>query len=84
MTDPRALAEIFAKAEARLVNEAHPDPYIRALIRNIYSSLLAEAHSTFNSTHDAGRNQVVSDTYVDSLLLLTYTSFMLPGSEISR
>lgn len=28
--DPRALAEIFAKAEAQLADKLHPDPYIRA------------------------------------------------------
>lgn len=29
MRDPRALAEIFAKAEAHLAETLHPDPYIR-------------------------------------------------------
>jgi NADH dehydrogenase (ubiquinone) 1 beta subcomplex subunit 9 len=28
VSDPRALAEIFAKAEADLANRSHPDPYI--------------------------------------------------------
>ncbi|KAG9011530.1 hypothetical protein FRB94_008099 [Tulasnella sp. JGI-2019a] len=30
--DPRALAEIFAKAEAQLKNTLHPDPYIPAMM----------------------------------------------------
>ncbi|KAG8935029.1 hypothetical protein FRC01_010534 [Tulasnella sp. 417] len=30
--DPRALAEIFAKAEAQLADKLHPDPYIPAMM----------------------------------------------------
>jgi len=31
VTDPRALAEIFDKAESKLASRKHPDPYICAL-----------------------------------------------------
>ncbi|KAG8968113.1 hypothetical protein FRC03_008673 [Tulasnella sp. 419] len=32
--DPRAVAEILAKAEARLAKQEHPDPYIPAMFPN--------------------------------------------------
>ena len=44
ISDPRALAEVFEKAEAELASKKHPDPYIRKLILNTTKAFLIAQH----------------------------------------
>lgn len=50
--DPRALAEIFAKAEAQLADKLHPDPYIRAFLHAI--TYTSRAHDLLSNSRDDG------------------------------
>jgi hypothetical protein len=57
VTEPRALAQIFEKAETRLASKLHPDPYIRESPRLRYVTSSKKFISC--SSFDARRNKVV-------------------------
>ena len=79
MQDPRALADIFEKAEADLAKRAHPDPYRRELpVFGVFAmSLISLAYSS----HRSGRYQMVC---IGGYLLCTCADTLCTGNATFR
>lgn len=76
MTDPRAVSQIIAEAEARLAQTAHPDPYIRAsppVLGMIFACVAVNEYWTmFNSCFVSWRNEIVSHHSVSMIRFAYY------------